>query len=151
MQEPFFHPPSFEPYRAAIQAKVAGDFSTARAEYRKCLDACEHYPVEPHVLADLRLRLGDIEALEGNRESALKLYADAQDADPKSPLVLIYAASSLANLLADSKLALTRLRQAEQLIASGDWQPTTDDYSESEYRTRIAEARKAILRADNEA
>ena len=133
----------FPPYKAAILAKAAGDLSTARIEFRKCIEA-GRAAGGPPMISGLLFRLGDVEALDGKRSCAMDLYEEALEADPHSPLALISYAESLVGCLGESTLALQRLLEAEALLSSIHWLPSEDDLSLEGYKYLIGKVRAQI-------
>ena len=97
------------------------------------------------MISSMLFKLGDVEALDGNRDVAIRIYEDALAADPGSPLALISYAESLFRRLGEPAQALKKLQSAEALLTSGEWQPSEDDLSEHEYRRLIAKNKAAIL------
>ncbi len=136
----------YAPYKTAVFAQADGQLGIARVEFRKCLEACRAAGGPP-MISGMLFRLGDVEALDGNRDGAIRLYEEALAADPGSPLALISCAESLFGRLGEPAQALKKLEEAESLIAFGGWQPSEDDLSEPEYRRLIAKNQAVIAGA----
>ena len=132
----------FLPYKEAILAKAAGDLKTARINFARCLEAGREAGGAP-MISGLLFRLGDVEALDGQRELAIQLYEEAMQADPGSPLALISYAESLYSALDEPILALEKLEAAELLLSPG-WIPSADDISLEGYKYLIAKVRAQI-------
>jgi hypothetical protein len=130
----------FAPYKNAIAARGSGDLAAARCEFQKCIDA-GRLAGGPPMISMLFFRLGDIEALDGNQTRAVDLYEEAMKADPGSPFALLQYARSLATVLGQRDIALTKLQDAENMLSSGAWIPSEEDLSEEQYRSLSAEAR----------
>lgn len=131
-----FNLSTFPPYKTAVFAKADGDFATARRALMECL-ASGTEAGGASLISGLLFRLADVEALDGNLSQAHKLYQEALQADPGSPLALISYAESLTDVLLDKYAAAEVLEEARALLHSGLWQPSEDDVSLEGYEYLI--------------
>jgi len=130
-------------YAQAVEAKAVGDWTTARTAFAACLEAARSAG-SPPAISGVLFWIGDVEALAGNRASAIARYDEALVADPKSPLALISYAESLSRILREPRLALVKLDAAKALLVSDEWHETADDLSLLQYQMRNAELRREI-------
>lgn len=96
------------------------------------------------MISGLLFRLADVEALDGNLRQARKLYQEALQADPGSPLALISYAESLTDILLDKDAAAEMLEEARALLHSGLWQPSEDDVSLEGYQYLIEKVQSRL-------
>jgi tetratricopeptide (TPR) repeat protein len=136
----------FPEYLAAIPAADAGDLVAARTSFEALLARIESQGSLEHV-AFVLLLLADVEARSGNVEKALSLHERAIATDAFNPSTLIHCAKSLLSHLNNVALALSRLQEAESLLASGKWQPSEHDMSRQWYEREIESVRQRALAA----
>ena len=131
-------------YLAAIPAAAAGDFVSARSNLEALLAKIEAQ-ADPQHLAYVVQLIADVEAQTGNAGKALALHERALAIDATSPLTRLKCAKSLVSHLGRPELALVRLREAESLLASDQWQPSEDDMPRQWYEREIQSVRALAL------
>jgi predicted Zn-dependent protease len=134
----------FPEYLAAVPAAASGDFASARSAFQSLLAKIESHANSEQLAFVLQL-LADVEAQAGNAEKALSLHERAVAIDSFNPFTRLNCAKSLLARLNNSALALTRLHEAESLLASHTWQPGEEDMSRQWYEREIQAARQRAL------
>jgi len=134
----------FPEYVAAVSAAAAGDFASARSSFASLFAKIET-EASPEQLAFVLQLMADVELQAGNTEKALSLHERAIAIDNLNPLTRLNCAKGLVGRLNNSALALTRLQEAESLLASSNWHPTDQDMSRQWYEQQIQATRQRAL------
>jgi len=134
----------FPEYLAAVPAAAAGDLASARSSFALLFARIEA-EAGSEQLAFVLLLMADVEAQAGNAEKALSLHERALAIDNSNPLTRLNCAKSLLGRLNNSALALTRLQEAESLLASSAWHPNGQDMPRQWYEQQIQAARQRAL------
>ncbi|MFK2877177.1 hypothetical protein [Rhodanobacter hydrolyticus] len=136
----------YREYLEAIPAATSGDLVSARSNLESLLAKIELHSSSEQLAYVLQL-LADVEAQAGNAEKALSLHERALVTDSANPLTPLNCAKSLLGRLNQPALALARLKVAEALLASGTWQPNSNDMPREWYQHQIQSVRVQALQA----